>query len=89
MGQMDSMYFTGPLRGLNEVIVHLHKYLLRTYYVPGPDICASWKELPKFKVLSIILYSSSYYYYLKNCPIPLSFTPHQGNKKGPHLSILK
>lgn len=42
------------------MIVHVHKDLLRTYYVPSlllnPDVCVSCKGFPKFKMLSIILY---------------------------------
>lgn len=41
-------------------MIHFHKHLLWTYYVPSlllnPDVCVSCKELSKFKILSIILY---------------------------------
>lgn len=60
MGRMALMYFTGPLWGLKEMMIHFHRHLLRTYYGPSlplnPEGCVSCKELSKFKILSIILY---------------------------------
>lgn len=87
MGRMDSVYFPGSRGGLNEMVIYFHKHVLRTCYMPGfllnPDVCESCKELPKFKILRIILY-------LKNCPTLLSFLPHQrNNNKRPHSSILQ
>lgn len=86
-GRMDSVYFPGSQEGLNEMVIYFLKHVLRTCYLPGfllnPDVCESCEELPKFKILHIILH-------FKNCPTLLSFLPHQrNNNKRPHSSILQ